>query len=93
MRLSTSVPPPAAKGTTIVMGFKGLLFAQGIRGVKVKSQYKTLAIEKFLTGDGHRLPPRLACERPVESDGAGTPYKFSLFVATVRLHSRSGAKR
>jgi hypothetical protein len=41
---------------------KGLLFAQGIRGIKVKSQCKTLAVDKLLTGDGHRLPPRLACE-------------------------------
>ena len=41
---------------------KGLLFAQGIRGINVKSQYKTLAVDKLITGDGHRLPPRLACE-------------------------------
>src|SRR5262249_49847410 len=41
---------------------KGLLFAQGIRGIKVKSQCKTLAVDKLVTGDGHRLPPRLACE-------------------------------
>jgi len=40
----------------------GLLFAQGIRGINVKSKYKTLAVDKLVTGDGHRLPPRLAGE-------------------------------
>jgi hypothetical protein len=35
---------------------KGLLFAQGIRGINIKSQYKTLAVDKLVTGDGHRLP-------------------------------------
>src|SRR5258708_36394632 len=48
--------------TAHINRIKGLLFAQGIRGVNVKSQYKTLAVDKLLTGDGHRLPPRLACE-------------------------------
>ena len=48
--------------TAHINRIKGLLFAQGIRGIKVKSQYKTLAVEKLVTGDGHRLPPRLACE-------------------------------
>jgi hypothetical protein len=37
-----------------------LLFAQGIRVGKITSS--TLAIEKLVTGDGHRLPPRLAAE-------------------------------
>src|ERR1700732_3859574 len=31
-------------------------------GHQVKSQYKTLAVDNLVTGDGHRLPPRLACE-------------------------------
>jgi transposase len=48
--------------TAHINRIKGLLFAQGIRGIKVKSQYKTLAVDKLVTGDGHRLPPRLACE-------------------------------
>src|SRR5262249_48205732 len=48
--------------TAHINRIKGLLFAQGIRGINVKSQYKTLAVDKLLTGDGHRLPPRLACE-------------------------------
>jgi transposase len=39
---------------------KGLLFGQGIRGVNVRS--KTFAIDKLVTGDGHRLPARLAAE-------------------------------
>jgi transposase len=38
----------------------GLLFAQGILVGKITS--KSLAIEKLVTGDGHRLPPRLAAE-------------------------------
>jgi transposase len=48
--------------TAHINRIKGLLFAQGIRGINVKSQYKTLAVDKLLTGDGHRLPPRLASE-------------------------------
>jgi len=48
--------------TAHVNRIKGLLFAQGIRGINVKSQYKTLAVDRLVTGDGHRLPPRLACE-------------------------------
>jgi transposase len=48
--------------TAHINRIKGLLFAQGIRGINVKSQYKTLAVDKLVTGDGHRLPPRLACE-------------------------------
>jgi transposase len=48
--------------TAHINRIKGLLFGQGIRGINVKSQYKTLAVDKLLTGDGHRLPPRLACE-------------------------------
>jgi transposase len=41
---------------------KGLLFAQGIRGINVKARYKTLQVDKLLTGDGRTLPPRLAQE-------------------------------
>ena len=48
---------------------KGLLFAQGIRGINVKSQYKTLAADELMTGDGHRLPPRLACQIGRELQG------------------------
>src|SRR5262252_8447253 len=48
--------------TAHINRIKGLLFAQGIRRINVKSQYKTLAVDKLVTGDGHRLPPRLACE-------------------------------
>jgi transposase len=48
--------------TAHINRIKGLLLAQGIRGIKGKSQYKTLAVDKLLTGDGHRLPPRLASE-------------------------------
>jgi transposase len=48
--------------TAHINRIKGLLFAQGIRGINIKSRYKTLAVDKLLTGDGHRLPPRLAGE-------------------------------
>jgi transposase len=41
---------------------KGLLFAQGIRGINVKARYKTLQIDKLVTGEGRPLPPRLAQE-------------------------------
>jgi transposase len=48
--------------TAHINRIKGLLFGQGIRGINIKSQYKTLALDKLVTGDGHRLPPRLASE-------------------------------
>ncbi|MCP5080731.1 MAG: IS110 family transposase [Alphaproteobacteria bacterium] len=41
---------------------KGLLFAQGIRGINVKSRYKTLTPSELITGDGRPLPERLACD-------------------------------
>ncbi len=41
---------------------KGLLFAQGIRGINVKSRYKTLTPADLVTGDGRPLPERLARE-------------------------------
>jgi transposase len=46
--------------TAHINRIKGLLFAQGIRVDKITS--KMLVIEKLVTGDGHRLPPRLAAE-------------------------------
>src|SRR6201981_483590 len=48
--------------TAHINRIKGLLFAQGIRGINAKSHYKTLAADELMTGDGHRLPPRLARE-------------------------------
>src|SRR3982075_1394766 len=48
--------------TAHINRIKGLLFGQGIRGINVKSQYKTLAVDNLVTGDGHRLPPRFAAE-------------------------------
>jgi transposase len=48
--------------TAHINRIKGLLFAQGIRGINVKRQYKTLHVDKLVTGDGHPLPPRLASE-------------------------------
>src|SRR5499426_3031394 len=44
--------------TTHVNRIKGLLLAQGIRGIN----YKTLQIDKLVTGEGRPLPPRLARE-------------------------------
>ena len=41
---------------------KGPLFAQGIRGINVKRQCKTLQVDKLVTGNGHPIPPRLASE-------------------------------
>jgi transposase len=48
--------------TAHINRIKGLLFGQGIRGINVKSKYKTLQIDKLVTGDGRPLPPRLANE-------------------------------
>jgi len=48
--------------TAHINRIKGLLFGQGIRGINVKSKYKTLQIDKLVTGDGcpcrHGLPAR-----------------------------------
>jgi transposase len=44
--------------TAHINRIKGLLFAQGIRVDNIKS----LALEKLVTGDGRRLPPRLIAE-------------------------------
>ena len=54
--------------TAHVNRIKGLLFAQGIRGIDVKARYKTLQIDKLVTGEGRPLPPRLAQEIKRESD-------------------------
>ena len=48
--------------TAHVNRIKGLLFTQGIRGINVKTDYKTLRVDKLLTGEGRALPPRLAQE-------------------------------
>jgi transposase len=48
--------------TAHINRIKGLLFAQGIRGLNVKSRCKAIQIDKLVTGDGHPVPPRLACE-------------------------------
>ena len=41
---------------------KGLLFGQGIRGINVKSRYKTLKPAELVTADGRPLPDRLGRE-------------------------------
>ena len=48
--------------TAHINRIKGLPFAQGIRGINVKSRYRTLRPAELITGDGHRLPQRLARE-------------------------------
>jgi transposase len=54
--------------TAHVNRIKGLLFAQDIRGINVKAGYKTLRIDKLVTGEGRSLPPRLAREIKREID-------------------------
>ncbi len=48
--------------TAHINRIKGLLFGQGIRGINVKSRYKTLTPADLVTGDGRPLPERLARE-------------------------------
>ncbi len=48
--------------TAHINRIKGLLFGQGIRGINVKSRYKTLAPAALVTGDGRPLPERLGRE-------------------------------
>src|SRR5262245_29123874 len=48
--------------TAHINRIKGLLFAQGIRGINVKREYKTLNVDKLVTGNDHPIPPRLASE-------------------------------
>jgi transposase len=38
--------------TAHINRIKGLLFGKGIRGINVKTKYKTLQIDKLVTGDG-----------------------------------------
>ena len=49
--------------TAHINRIKGLLFGQGIRGINVKSKYKTLQIDKLVTGDGRPLPRSLGRSR------------------------------
>src|SRR5271166_111385 len=60
-----------AERTAHVNRIKGLLFAQGIRGINVKARYKTLRIDKLVTGEGRPLPPRLAQEITREIERLG----------------------
>ncbi len=48
--------------TAHINRIKGLLFGQGIRGIKVKSRYKTLTPAALVTADGRPLPERLGRE-------------------------------
>ena len=48
--------------TAHINRIKGLLFGQGIRGINVKSRYKTLTPSELVTGDGRPLPERLGRE-------------------------------
>jgi len=48
--------------TAHINRIKGLLFGQGIRGINVMKNYKTLAPAALVTGDGRPLPERLGRE-------------------------------
>ena len=48
--------------TARINRIKGLLFGQGIRGINVKSRYKTLKPAELVTADGRPLPDRLGRE-------------------------------
>ena len=48
--------------TAHINRIKGLLFGQGIRGINVKSRYKSLKPAELVTGDGRALPERLSRE-------------------------------
>ena len=48
--------------TAHINRIKGLLFGQGIRGINVKRDYKTLTPAALVTGDGRPLPERLGRE-------------------------------
>ena len=48
--------------TAHINRIRGLLFGQGIRGINVKKDYKTLAPATLVTGDGRPLPERLGRE-------------------------------
>lgn len=48
--------------TAHINRIKGLLFGQGIRGINVKRNYKTLVPADLVTGDGRPLPERLGRE-------------------------------
>jgi transposase len=48
--------------TAHINRIKGLLFAQGIRDLNIKTGYNRLQLDKLVTGDGRPLPPRLAGE-------------------------------
>ena len=48
--------------TAHINRIKGLLFGQGIRGIKLMKNYKTLAPAELVTGDGRPLPKRLGQE-------------------------------
>jgi transposase len=48
--------------TSHINRIKGLLFAQGIRGINIKAHFRKLKLKELVTGDGRPLPPRLAAE-------------------------------
>jgi len=48
--------------TSHINRIKGLLFAQGIRGLNIKARYNKLKLNELVTGDGRALPPRLLNE-------------------------------
>ena len=78
--------------TAHINRIKGLLFGQGIRDIKVKSKYKTLQIDKLVTGDGRPLPPRLASEITRRSRGWRS-YRSSLLRSIASATKRQRPAR
>jgi len=69
VKRTVSAVGSSASGLRTSTGSRDCCSPRGIRGINVKSQYKTLAADELITGDGHRLPPRLACQIGRELQG------------------------
>jgi len=72
--------------TAHINRIKGLLFGQGIRGINVKSRYKTLKPSELVTGDGRPLPERLGREITREIERLAQVQAQSVAVERERDH-------
>ncbi len=54
--------------TAHINRIRGLLFGQGIRGINVKKDYKTLATAALVTVDGRPLPALAKTSRPEDQE-------------------------
>src|SRR5262245_38061551 len=68
--------------TAHVNRIKGLLFAQGIRGINIKARYKTLQIDKLVTGEGRPLPHGSPGRLPARSRDWGSSSSRSQLSST-----------